>query len=325
MNAEQINGDGGAPKKNRAAFYLRLGGTLLTLLLLFWLLRSQGWDKIGTAFQRIPVWRLWAALAVTLLSRCAVTLRWHVLLRSAKVPVRLEQSARITFAGLFAANFLPTTVGGDVVRLAACVPLRLDAAVSAASLVVDRLIGMAGMAIALPVGLVRLAQVGLPTPDKTYLPGGTHLLGFAAAGWIGKAWQKGLDFARRILGSFKLWLAHPGGLLLSLLATCLHQLCLYTSIWLLLGGMGETVSWLRIAGIWSLVYFLTLLPISINGYGLQETFISLLYAHLGGFSPEASVTLALLIRIIQMAVSLPGALFVPGILAAARSAEKKAA
>jgi hypothetical protein len=27
MNAEQINGDGGAPKKNRAAFYLRLGGT----------------------------------------------------------------------------------------------------------------------------------------------------------------------------------------------------------------------------------------------------------------------------------------------------------
>ena len=322
-----------------AGLWLRGAGTLLTLALLVLLLREQGWDQIGAAVARIPVWRLWAALGITLVSRCAVSLRWHILLRAVKVPVRLEQSLRITFAGLFASNFLPTTIGGDVVRLAACVPLRLDTAASAASLVVDRLIGMAGMALALPVGLARLAEVGLPalTAPAALLPGrllpalalgntedapeadaSTEADGGKARGWLGKAGRKVLGFGGRILASFALWGRHPGGLLLALLATCVHQICLYTSIWLLFDGMGEPAGWLRIAGVWSLVYFITLLPVSINGYGLQEVSVTLLYARLGGVSPEASVAAALLLRTIQLAASLPGAFFVPGILAAAR-------
>lgn len=315
--------------KKDPGFWLRVGGTLLTLALLFLLLRQQGWEQIGAAFGRIPAWRLWAALAITLVSRCAVTLRWHILLRSIKVPVRLKESLRITFAGLFASNFLPTTIGGDVVRLAACVPMRLDTASSTASLVVDRLVGMAGMALALPVGLARMAEVGLPalTLPSSALPGGL-LRSFVLASlvgpstWLGKISRKGVEFIKRTLNSFALWGSNPGGLLLALLATCLHQLCLYTSIWLLLDGMGEPAGWLRIAGVWSLVYFITLLPVSINGYGLQEVSVTLLYARLAGVSPEASVTVALLLRTIQLGASLPGALFAPGILAAARRSKE---
>ena len=313
-------------KERHLGLWLRTAGTLLTLALLFVLLRQQGWEQIWAAFGRIPAWRLWAALLVTLISRCAVTLRWHILLRAVKVPVRLEQSLRITFAGLFASNFLPTTIGGDVVRLAACVPMGLDTAVSTASLVVDRLIGMAGMALALPLGLARMAEVGLPalTAPETALPG--KILGaaslFGPGSWLSRTFAKILAFVRRTLGSFALWGSNPGALLLALLATCAHQICLYTSIWLLLDGMGEPANWLRIAGVWSLVYFITLLPVSINGYGLQEVSVTLLYARLAGVSPEASVTVALLLRTIQMLASLPGALFVPGILGAARSEEK---
>jgi glycosyltransferase 2 family protein len=304
------------------SFWLRLAGTLLAFVLLILLLRQQGWEQIGAVVSKIPAWRLWAALAVTLVSRCAVTLRWHILLRTAKVPARMEQSLRITFAGLFASNFLPTTIGGDMVRLAACIPLRLDTAVSTASLVVDRLIGMAGMALALPIGLARLAEVGLTalTASSSIQPSGP-LLGAALlrpGNWLKKMGQKAMGFIRRTLGSFTLWGSNPLGLFLAFLATCVHQLCLYTSIWLLLDGMGEPAGWLRIAGVWSLVYFITLLPVSINGYGLQEVSVTLLYARLGGVSPEASVSVALLLRTIQMIASLPGAFFVPGILAAAR-------
>ncbi len=71
-----------------------------------------------------------------------------------KIPFR--QSLRITFAGLFASNFLPTTIGGDVVRLAGAIQYRLDAATSTASLVVDRLVGMAGMAMMVPFSLPSL-------------------------------------------------------------------------------------------------------------------------------------------------------------------------
>ncbi len=70
--------------------------------------------------------------------------------------ISFRQSLRITFAGLFASNFLPTTIGGDVVRLAGAIQYELDAATSTASLVVDRLVGMAGMAMMVPFSLPSL-------------------------------------------------------------------------------------------------------------------------------------------------------------------------
>lgn len=62
----------------------------------------------------------------------------------------------LMFTGNFSSNFLPTTIGGDVVRLGGAMQMGYDRAICLASLVVDRLIGMAGMALALPLGLIPL-------------------------------------------------------------------------------------------------------------------------------------------------------------------------
>ena len=299
-------------------FWLRLGGTLLTLALMVLLLRDQGWQEISGAFQRISIWRLAAAMLLMLLSRVAISFRWHVLLRTADEPVSLGQSLRLTFAGLFASNFLPTTIGGDVVRLAGAVQLRMDAAVSTASLVADRLVGMAGMTIALPWGLLRVAQVGLPAlmAPSSGLP--VLLAGITLVGWPRRLWDKLLQFVRKTLANFALWARRPRALGMALFFTGVHMLCFFSCIWILLDGMKEPIGWLRVAGIWSLIYFITLVPISINGYGLQEVSTTLLYSRLGGISTEAGVTIALLVRTCQMVASLPGAFFVPGILAAQR-------
>jgi hypothetical protein len=305
-------------KNERRGLWLRAAGTLFTLALLVWLIRQQGWDEIGAALREVEPWRLWASLGLMLVSRTAVALRWHMLLREVNDGAPLGDSLRITFAGLFAANFLPTTIGGDVVRLAACLQLRFDAAISAASLVVDRLVGMAGMALVLPWGVARLAQVGLPDFGQT-----SAVPALLSASWFGRAWGKALGFLRRILANFQLWAKRPRGLALALFFTLVHQTCLYITIRLMLDGMGEPVGWLRIAGIWSLVYFITLLPVSINGYGLQEISTTLLYAHLGGISTEAAAAVALLQRVVQMGASLPGIFFAPGIIAASRKARQE--
>jgi hypothetical protein len=57
-------------------------------------------------------------------------------------------------------------------------------------------------------------------------------------------------------------------------------------------------------------------PISINGLGVQELLLYYLFANVGGISLTASLMLAVLMRVIQMAASLPGALYLPSILAA---------
>ena len=93
-------------------------------------------------------------LLLIFISRLATVGRWHMLLQIESVKVNWKDSLRLTFAGLFAANFLPTTIGGDVVRLAGAIRLGIDGSFVAASLMVDRLIGMTGMAIAAPLGLI---------------------------------------------------------------------------------------------------------------------------------------------------------------------------
>ncbi len=296
-------------------FWLRAFGTLLALALLVFVLSQQGWEQILSAFKKLQIWHILAALALTLLSRLAIWLRWHILLHSGGTGTRLSQSLRITLAGLFASNFLPTTIGGDLLRLAGAVQMRIDAATSTASLMVDRLVGMAGMALPLPVGILTLLQAGLPTAGPV-IPAANVSIAVLSTKSL---WGKFRSFWRETLTHFQHWTKHPTWLLLSLGFTLLHQVFLYSSIVILLNGMHQPADWLRIAGVWSLVYFITLLPISINGYGLQEISTTLLFTHLAGISTEASAMIALLVRSMQMIASLPGAFFLPSIAAARRN------
>ena len=79
--------------------------------------------RLPLAIRQIPLWRFLLATALVFVSRFFVIGRWHVLLRSAEVNIPSPASAALTFTGLFASNFLPTTIGGDVVRFAGAVEM----------------------------------------------------------------------------------------------------------------------------------------------------------------------------------------------------------
>lgn len=302
--------------KNRS-FLLRTAGTILAIVLLVYLLAEQGWEAILVAIKQIPVGYLLLAFGLMLVSRMAVAARWHVLLRGSGLDVRFGQSARITFAGLFATNFLPTTIGGDVVRLAGAVRLKFDAALSTASLIVDRLVGMFGMALVLPLGVPAFVRTINPVnPQETILP---YLIGASGVipvkkGW-GRMWEKAVGFMRQLGSALAIYLKRPGSLVAALVYTGIHMVCLFSIIYLLYKGEGEPISWGLIAGLYSLVYFVTLLPISINGYGLQEVSMTLIFSRVAGVSMGSGLTVALLFRTLMMIASLPGALFISGIMA----------
>ncbi|MFZ5807968.1 MAG: lysylphosphatidylglycerol synthase transmembrane domain-containing protein [Chloroflexota bacterium] len=298
---------------NPKGFLFRLTGTLLTMGLLIYLIEQQEWSEIVTTLIGIPAWRVGLAFLLMLISRLAVTSRWHVLLRSAGVPIPFRQSARLTFSGLFASNFLPTTVGGDVFRLAGGIQLRLNSAVCAASLVADRLVGIAGMALALPLSLPAVLEWRRQPPHSFSLIWLQGMITFRF-GWLSRVFRRFGNFLEEILYTMRHWLAHPFSLLYALMWSWVHMVCLFAAISLILDGIRDPLPFWRIAGLWSLVYFITLLPISINGYGLQELAMTLTFGHSGGISLQSSLTVALVIRLLTMLASLPGALFVPGIL-----------
>lgn len=292
-------------KRGSYSTWLRWFGTILAVGLLIYLLSQQGWSEITSAAKQIAWWRFVVAIILVVISRFAVAGRWHILMRSARTGITTRQSIRLTFAMLFSSNFLPTTIGGDVVRLAGAIRLGFDQAISLASLVVDRLVGMTGMAMALPFGIPAYI-LHLRSPSAASM---------AVIPWLDPLLQKTKKFFQDLLQALQVWQKQPKSLVEALGFTWIHMLCTFGIVKLLLGGMGEQISFWLVMGLWSATYFVTLLPISINGMGVQELAMTLFYVTLGGISQSSGLTLALLMRLLQMVASLPGALFIPDILA----------
>src|SRR5258708_17725090 len=135
-------------------FLLRFVGSVLAIGLIVLLLRGQGWGEIVNAFRQISFAQILLAFVLILLSRFCVVWRWYILLRAGDVKISFSDALALTFTGLFSSNFLPTTIGGDVVRLAGAMQMGYDRAVSLASLVADRLIGAFAMLFTLPFGII---------------------------------------------------------------------------------------------------------------------------------------------------------------------------
>lgn len=280
---------------------VRVLGSILALLLLIILLEEEGDGQLFSALRRVSIGYFLAAVVALSISRLFAATRWHILLKSAGVEIPFLRSIMLTFTGNFSSNFLPTTIGGDVVRLGGAMQLGYDRAICVASLVADRLIGLAGMSLALPLGLVPVFSLGSEVSQSLAL---SALI------------QKSVDFAKRTYASFSIWLKKPFALSGSMLATLGNMAFIYLAIYLLLLGIDHHVSYWLVAGLYTLTYFVTLFPVSINGLGVQELSMTFLLTQLGGLSSSESATVALLTRLLFIITSLPGAFFLPSILGA---------
>jgi uncharacterized membrane protein YbhN (UPF0104 family) len=281
---------------------LRLLGTVIAIGLIFLLLREGGWDEVAAAIKKVSFTRIILGLALILISRLFVCMRWYILMRSGNVKITLYDSVALTFTGLFANNFLPTTIGGDVVRLAGAMQLGYDRAVCLASIAADRLVGAIGNLFTMPFGLIpALHIIG---------HGGTQ--SFVFSGLVSRSF----DFIKRILKTYPIWLSRPYALLGAFGCTWGHILFTVLSLYVLIDGLGGHTSFWLITGLWSLAYFVTLIPISINGLGVQELSLTFLFSSVAGLSTPVSLTVAVLIRAFYVAASLIGAFYLPGILSA---------
>jgi uncharacterized membrane protein YbhN (UPF0104 family) len=302
---------------------IRSIGSLVSLGLLIYLISRQGWGEIQESAAKIPVSSLVIVIGLMVISRIAVSFRWYSLLRAVAPSFPFLESLRLTLAGLFAANFLPTTVGGDVVRAAGVLRKtsnRMDAVTSIAA---DRLIGLTGMAMLVPYGMIEswgwlqlMLESGLSKICDTIVLQ-TGFLGILQSEIV----QSFFDRLKRGASSLAAWLRRPRALLTALGITWVHQVCLFSNVWLFLRGMDDPMSWWLIAGLWSLSYFITLMPFSIGGLGIREISITYIYQEIGGITVESALTLALLLRALDILASIPGAFFLPTILSTLREEE----
>jgi uncharacterized membrane protein YbhN (UPF0104 family) len=291
---------------------LRLAGTLVALGLLVYLLIQLGWREFLDALAQIP-WTAFAlAFGLVIISRLAVVSRWYALLRSAQVDVSLRRAFVLTFAGLFASNFLPTTVGGDVIRVAGVAQVDERRTAYVTSVFADRIVGLLGMAMALPFGVAPLiGYLQGAGGDPLFPLTGTTL----GASVVARIRARMAQVFHAVMESLALWRQNPLSLLGAFASTWVIMLCRFGSIWILLHALNQSIGLGTIGGLWSFTYFITLIPISINGLGLQEVSMTFIYVALGGVSTASILPTAILVRVMDALVSTPGALLLPQSLA----------
>jgi len=296
-------------KGSKVSVILRVVVTILALSLVGYLVWKEDWGQIIKQSEKVfglPL--LWAVLLMAG-SRIFTALRWYVLLGINENRPSLKEILKINFSGLFGANFLPSTVGGDILRLSGGMKHGLGGSFTAASLIVDRLIGLVGMLFFFPYGLA----VILPQIDQG-LNAANLNKSLAVSPFLQRFLNKVLKVFKSVIAAFKLWIKKPVVLLYSLILTLGHTFMLFGVMWVLLSASGEQITFWRIGGLWTFVYLVSLIPISINGLGVQEISITYVFTNFGGIEQTNALVFALLLRVLFTALSLPGALFVKDLI-----------
>ncbi len=300
--------------------WLRWAGTLISSALFIWLLVQQDWGMIWLSLSRTPVWLFPLAYILYFCAILANALRWYVLLRSQDTDIPYSEVLKIVLSGNFASNFLPSTVGGDTVRFVTTSRF-VGWTVGLTSIVVDRLINMFAMATLLPFSWITfkaaggLAWIAMPALVQKW----SYAAVSVPFGWGKELRKKIRQQLWKLRVAFNMWRHRLDIIFLALLVSWVAKLMVFLAIWILARGLGMTVTFPQVIGVGAITYMLSLLPISINGFGLREVTMTTLYVQLGASWAQASA-LVVVTRFILMSETLPGAVWISGMLSAAKEA-----
>lgn len=270
-------------------------------------------ERTSTAVAWIAV-----AGALTLAGMLLATVRWSQVLRALELPAELRRLFSHTMAGHFVSNVLPTTIGGDVLRVSRLSRETGRSPDTFASVVLERVTGWLVLPVITLVGLAvnpGLRRLGTATAVAAGLALGTLAL-LAVVLLAVSSDRFGARFAvrdgwRRFAGAIHLGLsrlrAHPRSAMGVLLAGFAYQFVLVLSAVAAARALG-----LQPAGLTALLAFfpavliVQVLPIGISGLGIREGAFVLFLGPLGVATEEA-IALGLLLYLLNLGVSLLGA------------------
>jgi glycosyltransferase 2 family protein len=135
------------------------------LIVLGLLLYFLPWKPLRAAIARVPVQSFLLVLGGYLMAHAVGVLKWRMVVNAAGAELDLATSAQCYAGGLFGTLFLPSIVGGDVVRLAVGLRRSPRPAAVLAGNIVDRMIDVAAQAGLVALGLVLLPEMDL-VPDE---------------------------------------------------------------------------------------------------------------------------------------------------------------
>jgi uncharacterized protein (TIRG00374 family) len=279
--------------------------TVLLVAVINYVDLAMVWERIQSVN---PLWLI-ASLGCLMIGYIMCGLRWAWIAEGLGIGVSKSQKIRLYFLGMFASLFLPSTIGGDVIRgvLLAKSKGRKGMGVAAgASVILDRVNGMYTLLL-----LLTFSMLFFEWPLIWWVT----WLGIVGTAWLGMLLYPMID--RHLVGRLPEKLEKLKALPLmekrfrqkwwrSLPVSFLFQILIVQAHFFLGMAVGLEMSWFAFSIMVGLVALVATLPISLNGFGVREAgYVS--FAVYFGASGDAATAMAALWIIVLGVASLPGA------------------
>jgi uncharacterized membrane protein YbhN (UPF0104 family) len=289
---------------------------------------------LAILFSRIDVTRLWAsarraspawllaAMGVYLVNVVASTWRWHLLLSAQDVHVRRRSLFGSFLVALFFNNFLPSNIGGDVIRIGDTVKPAGSKTLAATVVLVDRGLGLMGLVLVAAIGATiaeSTRQVVIPIWPSWLWAG--FIIGAAASApavlapagfgrllqpltvfhpeWVGHRIEK----FTAVLARFH---DRPAALAGCFGGAVFVQLTIVVFYFLVSHALRLDMTFWDLAVIVPMSFVVQMLPVSLNGFGIREATFAFYFTRIG--QPlEHALLVSLVPTALMMLFSLTGA------------------
>ena len=296
---------------------------VVSLALLVLLFSRVDMAHIWTSVRHASLPWLLAALCLYTLNIAASTWRWHTLLKAQDVPIRRRRLFGSFLVANFFNNFLPSNIGGDVIRIRDTAPAAQSTALAATVVLVDRGLGLMGLVLisamgatmavslhgqgVLPVwpswlwaGFFAGAAVAVPamySPEslgKVLRP-----LTFLHPEWVGEQ-------IRTLTDTLMVFRQKPLSVVQCFGGAVLVQALVVAFYLAVVRALNIPVTAADLAVIVPLSLIVQMLPVSVNGFGVREATFSFYFTRVG-LPIESAILLSLVAAGLTMVHSLSGA------------------
>jgi len=290
---------------------LNLLKVCFSLALLALLLRQIGWQQTLETLGKARFSYLAAALALYLVGIVVRAYRWQILLNALGMDTPLARLTVLYFVGTFFSSFLPTGIGGDVVRVYELSRQSKRPIESVGTVLLDRVTGLLMLFLIALMALAFSYQLIAPNVSAA-------ILLLCLGSWAGLGLMLRRDWLERwgllrIMAKIKQirelyesitacgLKAIGGALAISLV---FNVLLIAVNYLIALSLRVEIPLWYFLLFI-PLISFLLILPISLSGLGVREGGYVYLFAQAGVSAPLA-LTMSLLFYVLNVASGLIG-------------------
>src|ERR1700736_2282690 len=283
--------------------------------LLYLALRKANFSDLASRIDIASLGWIGLAIAVTFLQIFVGVLRWREISAECGAPIETKQAMRFNVIGTFFKQTLPSAIGGDAVRL--WLVARAGAGWRAAtySIFVDRAIGLIALSIiivaTLPWSYNLISdsdgRLALLFVDFAALAGGVGflVLGVLPWPWLKRWWATHHIHACAVIAN-RVIFSRDRGPKVAVLSVLVHVLAVVIA-WCVVQSIAAPVLFGQIFQLVPPVMLITMLPISIAGWGVREATMGLAFGYAGLVTNEG-VNVSLLFGAVSFIVGVFGGL-----------------